>query len=179
MEGGFVVAKDPSVAEKVEWMRRYGHKGFEDYHGVGINGKLSEVHAAMGLAQFPHLSKVIQRRREIASAYRSAIESMNGLEPVPLRDLESANHAYFPVLVGEDYPLSCDELYDQLRANGINSRRYFYPLLSNFGMDRGPRSGMPSELPVALDAAARVICLPIYPALNDADQTRVIECLQT
>ena len=178
VEGGFVVAKDPAVAEKVEWMRRYGHKGFEDYHGVGINGKLSEVHAAMGLAQLPHLSEVIQRRREIASAYRSAIESMNGLEPVPLRELESANHSYFPILVGDQCPISRDDLYDQLKADGINGRRYFYPLISVFTMYCGLPLAQSSDLPVAADAAGRVICLPIYPLLEDADQARIVEVLR-
>ena len=63
VEGGFVVARETEVAEKIEWMRRFGHKGPEAFHGVGINAKLSELHAAMGLCNMRHLSEIGEKRK--------------------------------------------------------------------------------------------------------------------
>ena len=65
VEGGFVVAKDPLVAEKIEWMRRFGHKGPEEFYGVGINAKMSELHAAMGLCNLRHLEAILKKRQEV------------------------------------------------------------------------------------------------------------------
>lgn len=79
--------------------------------------------------------------------------------------------------MGDDYPLSRDDLYAKLKAHGIHGRRYFYPLISDFPMYRGLPSAQASDLPVAADAAARVICLPIYPALNESDQARIVDVL--
>ena len=87
-------------------------------------------------------------------------------------------NSYFPILVEADYPLSRDALYQKLKDHGINARRYFYPLISDFPMYRGLPSSAPSNLPVAADAAKRVLCLPIYPALDIAAQSRVIEVLR-
>lgn len=74
-----------------------------------------------------------------------------------------------------NYPLSRDELYQKLKDQGINGRRYFYPLISDFPMYRGLPSSSPSNLPVASSAAQKVLCLPIYPALSDDEQNRVID----
>jgi dTDP-4-amino-4,6-dideoxygalactose transaminase len=84
-----------------------------------------------------------------------------------------SNHAYFPILIGDGYPLQRDELYSLLKEMGINSRRYFYPLISDFPMYRGLPSADPAGLPVAHDAARRVICLPMFPALQDAEVDRI------
>lgn len=88
-----------------------------------------------------------------------------------------ANHVYFPTLVGDDDPLSRDDLYAKLKANGIHWRRCFYPLISDFPMYRGLPSAQAGHLPVTADAAAWVICPPIYPALDDTGQARIIEPL--
>jgi dTDP-4-amino-4,6-dideoxygalactose transaminase len=77
-----------------------------------------------------------------------------------------ANYGYFPILVRPEYPLNREELYRKLRDNGIHGRRYFYPLISDFPMDRSLPSAARSNLPVASKAANEVICLPFYPALS-------------
>ena len=88
------------------------------------------------------------------------------------------NHAYFPILVQPDYPLSRDALYEKLKTKGIYARRYFYPLISDFPMYRGMPSAQRSNLPVAADASDKVLCLPIYPALLQLEQQRVIDIIQ-
>jgi dTDP-4-amino-4,6-dideoxygalactose transaminase len=77
-----------------------------------------------------------------------------------------ANYAYFPIFVEDDYPISRDELYLKLKADGIHPRRYFYPLISDFPMYRGLPSARRDNLPVAREAARKILCLPIYPTLE-------------
>jgi len=88
-----------------------------------------------------------------------------------------ANYSYFPILVEADYPISRDILYQKLKDQGIHARRYFYPLISDFPMYRGLHSAQRNNLPVASEVAQRVLCLPIYPALNPEDQRRIIEVI--
>ena len=88
-----------------------------------------------------------------------------------------ANYSYFPILVQPEYSLSRDGLYQKLKDRGIYARRYFYPLISDFPMYRGMASAVPSNLPVARKAADQIICLPIYPALDTDDQSKIISII--
>jgi dTDP-4-amino-4,6-dideoxygalactose transaminase len=110
--------------------------------------------------------------------YRDGLKDIQGIHCLPQTASRTRNHSYFPILVGSDYPLSRDALYQKLKDHGINGRRYFYPLISEFPMYRGLPSSAPSNLPVAADAAKRVLCLPIYPILNTADQQRIIDTIK-
>ena len=89
-----------------------------------------------------------------------------------------SNHAYFPVRVGADYPLSRDETYDYLRERGVYTRRYFYPLISDFPMYRDLPTAAHEHLPRAAELASEILCLPIYPALDESDQARIIGALR-
>ena len=82
------------------------------------------------------------------------------------------------MLVQPEYPLSRDALYEKLKTRGIYARRYFYPLISDFPMYRGMPSAQRANLPVAADASDKVLCLPIYPALQPHEQQRVIDIIQ-
>jgi dTDP-4-amino-4,6-dideoxygalactose transaminase len=86
---------------------------------------------------------------------------------------------YFPILVGDDYPLSHDQRYDTLMAQGIHGRRYFYPLITEFPMYPGLPSSHSTDLPVAAETAKRVICLPIDPARSDHDISRMLQILSS
>jgi dTDP-4-amino-4,6-dideoxygalactose transaminase len=90
----------------------------------------------------------------------------------------TSNYSYFPILVGPDYPLSRDGLYDKLKQNGIHTRRYFFPLISNMSMYRHLPSASPDNLPVAGRIADQVLCLPIYPGLAKADIARIVSIIR-
>jgi dTDP-4-amino-4,6-dideoxygalactose transaminase len=87
------------------------------------------------------------------------------------------NHAYFPIFVEPDYPLSRDDLYQQMRGHRIWVRRYFYPLISEFPMYRGLPSAQRDNLPVASAAAGRVLCLPMYPALRESEVEEICDII--
>ena len=97
---------------------------------------------------------------------------------LPLPAQGKHNFAYFPVLVGPEYSLSRDGLYEKLKAAGIHARRYFYPLISDMPMYRGLPSATPSNLPVARETAERILCLPIYPDLAESDIQRIIDIVR-
>jgi dTDP-4-amino-4,6-dideoxygalactose transaminase len=146
---------------------------------AGINGKMSEFSAGLGLLQLKHINRALARRREIDAAYRERPAGVQGVRFLGDAGEKVANYAYFPIFVQPDYPLSRDGLYQKLRDSEIYARRYFYPLISEFPMYRGLSSAHPDNLPVATSASARVLCLPIYPALQSDEQQRVIDIIQT
>jgi dTDP-4-amino-4,6-dideoxygalactose transaminase len=173
-EGGAIVCPDAKTKKRIDDLKNFGFHDELTVVAPGINGKMNEVQAAFGLLQLKHIDGVIKRRREIDAHYRKNLEGMPGIECAPL-PLETAyNFSYFPILVGKEYPFSRDELYEKLRLNGIHARRYFYPLISEFPMYRGLASASANNLHIARDIANKVLCLPIYPALEQQDVSRIV-----
>ncbi len=132
----------------------------------GINGKMSEFNAALGLLQLKHMGAALARRKEIDAKYRELLKDTKGLRCVGGVGEAQANYAYFPILLDDDYPISRDALYQKMSDNNIHARRYFFPLISSFPMYRGLPSARPDNLPIASTAALQVLCLPIYPAME-------------
>jgi dTDP-4-amino-4,6-dideoxygalactose transaminase len=177
-EGGAIVCPDAKTKQRIDHLKNFGFVDETTVVAPGINGKMSEINAAFGVLQLQHMSAVKQRRAIVDALYRDGLKDIQGIHCLPQTASRTRNHSYFPILVGSDYPLSRDALYQKLKDHGINGRRYFYPLISEFPMYRGLPSSAPSNLPVAADAAKRVLCLPIYPTLNTADQQRVIDIIK-
>jgi dTDP-4-amino-4,6-dideoxygalactose transaminase len=177
-EGGAIVCPDAKTKQRIDHLKNFGFVDETTVVAPGINGKMSEINAAFGMLQLQHMGTVMQRRAEVDASYREGLKDVKGIHCLPQTASCTRNHSYFPILVETDYPLSRDALYQKLKDHGINGRRYFYPLISDFPMYRGFPSSAPSNLPVAADAAQRVLCLPIYPTLDTADQSRVIEVLR-
>lgn len=176
-EGGAIVCPNAKTKQRIDHLKNFGFVDETTVVAPGINGKMSEVNAAFGMLQLQHMDNVMQRRAEVDATYREGLKDVKGIRCLPQTANRTRNHSYFPILVEADYPLSRDALYQELKDNGINGRRYFYPLISDFSMYRGLASALPSNLPVAISAANKVICLPIYPALNAEDQKRVIDLI--
>jgi len=176
-EGGAIVCPDAKTKQRIDHLKNFGFVDETTVVAPGINGKMSEINAAFGVLQLQHMSAVKQRRAEVDALYRDGLQDIQGIHCLPQTASRTRNHSYFPILVGPDYPLSRDALYQKLKDHGINGRRYFYPLISEFPMYRGLPSSAPGNLPVASDAAQRVLCLPIYPALTTADQQRTIDVI--
>ncbi len=127
---------------------------------------MSEFNAALGLLQLNYIDEALSRRAALDAHYRNLLSSVPGIRCVPGSGETVRNHGYFPILVETEYPLTRDALYDKLKARGYYARRYFYPLISDFPMYRGFPSARRDNLPVASQLAERVLCLPIFPALD-------------
>lgn len=176
-EGGAIVCPDAKIKQRIDHLKNFGFVDEVTVVAPGINGKMSELNAAFGLLQLRHVEAVLARRKEIDQVYRVGLKDVKGIICLNGEKEATTNHSYFPVLVQQDYPLSRNELYEKLKASNIYARRYFYPLISDFPMYRSMPSAHRDNLPMATDAANKVLCLPIYPALSPDSQQRVMELI--
>jgi dTDP-4-amino-4,6-dideoxygalactose transaminase len=177
-EGGAIVCPDAKTKTRIDHLKNFGFVDEVTVVAPGINGKMNEFQAALGLMQLRDIDGLIERRRVIDARYRTGLTGVKGIRCVPHAGEQFANHAYFPILVQPDYPLQRDALYERLKHNGIHGRRYFHPLISQFPMYRGLPSASPANLPVATRTAQQVICLPIYPHLALADVDRIVSIVR-
>lgn len=177
-EGGAIICPDAKTKTRIDQLKNFGFVDEVTVVAPGINGKMSELNAAFGLLQLKHIDGAIARRKEIAAIYREQLASVKGIHCLSDADTTQSNHSYFPILVQPEYPLSRDALYQKLKEHDIYARRYFYPLISDFPMYRSMPSAQRDNLPVATDAAQKVLCLPIYPNLVDSDLARVVSILR-
>jgi len=173
-EGGAIICPDLKTKQRIDHLKNFGFVDEVTVVAPGFNAKMSEINAAFGLLQLQHLDDIFTKRAAIDERYRSELAECPGIRCVPKGAQVVANHSYFPIIVESDYSLTRDDLYNRLKNEGIFARRYFYPLISDFPMYRGLPSASRSNLPVAAAASDRILCLPIYPALTEEQQSKVI-----
>jgi len=181
-EGGAIICPDAKTKTHIDRLKNFGFTDEVTVVAPGINGKMSEINAAFGLLQLKHVDAALERRAQIDRIYREQLAGVPGIHCLAPASAKpegfNANHSYFPVLVDAAYGSSRDGLYQKLKDRNVFSRRYFYPLISDFPMYRGLPSASRANLPVAAAASDRVLCLPIYPAMTAADQQRVIDLVK-
>lgn len=165
-EGGAVISHDAATKERIDLLRNFGFAGETKVTATGINGKMNEMQAALGLLQLKYVDRYIERRKTVSDTYRENLSGIPGLRLMDDRSVERYSYPFFPVFIDERvYGRSRDEIYNRLKEQGIYARRYFYPLVSSFPMYRHLFSASPDKLPVAEEASKQVLCLPIYPDL--------------
>lgn len=176
-EGGAIVCPDAKTKQRIDHLKNFGFVDETTVVAPGINGKMSEINAAFGMLQLQHVDSSLAKRQSIDAVYREALKHTPGIRCLQDAGERVANYSYFPILVEADYALTRDGLYQKLKDNGIYARRYFYPLISEFPMYRGMISANRENLPAATAAALKILCLPIYPALDLDSQQRVIDLI--
>lgn len=164
IEGGAIITNDDEVAERISLYRSFGHRG-DDYFTVGINGKNSEFHAAMGLCMLPRVANIIEERKEIARMYDMLLAN-TGVQRPQLAAGTAYNYAYYPVIFASEEQLL--RVREALNAKEIFPRRYFYPSLNTL-----PYITQSNSCPVSENIARRVLCLPYYPGLAGKDIERI------
>src|SRR3569623_603384 len=177
-EGVAFVCPDAKTKQRIDHLKNFGFVDEVTVAATGINGKMSELHAALGLLQLDYIDDALRRRREIDAAYRALLKDVAGIQCLNDTGEAICNHAFFPILVNDEYPLRRDELYDKLRENNIYTRRYFYPLISDLPMYRQERSADCANLPAAKNASLRVLCLPIFPTLSLEEQEFIVQLIK-
>lgn len=168
-EGGAIVCPDAKTKQRIDYLKNFGFADEVTVMAPGINGKMNEFCAALGLLQLKHLESAVSRRSEVDAVYRRELFNTNGITYLDSREAVKSNFSYFPIFIQEHYPLSRDILYEKLKGIGVHARRYFYPLISDLSMYRGLPSALASNLPEAKKLADSVLCLPIYPDLTNED----------
>lgn len=177
-EGGAIVCPDAKTKQRIDYLKNFGFADEVTVVAPGINGKMSEINAAFGLLQLNYIDGALARRKQIDTMYREVIADMPGLHLLYSPN-DDHNFSYFPVVVGDDFPLSRDELFERFRARDILVRRYFYPLISTFPMYRSLASAKPEGLKVATETSSRILCLPIFDALSPQDFDSIVDVLRT
>lgn len=159
-EGGAVVCKDEELRRKVFLMSKFGHIGEDEYLNIGINAKMSELHAAMGLSLLPKVGEIISERKQCAAWYDEFLEDAALQRPYIPPELEY-NYGYYPILLdSHELTMLARQL---LHEHGIIPRRYFYPSLNNLPF---LAKEMRRACPISESIATRVLCLPIYVGLE-------------
>ena len=161
IEGGAVITRDEKLLKELAYLRNFGHSGPYTFHGLGINGKNSEFHAAMGLVNLNYVDTIIQKRRNDHCLYDKWLEGRGVIKQV-ISKKTASNFSYYPVLFESE--AICLKVAEELENYQIGVRRYFYPLLSSLNYINDPY-----HLPIAEDIASRILCLPLYFELKSSD----------
>jgi dTDP-4-amino-4,6-dideoxygalactose transaminase len=166
-EGGAIACGDPALKHRIERLKNFGIAGQESVETIGINGKMNELSAALGLAVLELLDAEIAKRRAVLSVYRRRLEGVRGIRMMPeLAGVDSSDQ-YCVVLVDPSlFGRSRDDVHEDLKTYNVMTRKYFYPLCSDCESYRSLPSADPACLPVARAAAAQVLCLPLYGSLE-------------
>ena len=160
IEGGAVTTNDPELLKKMVYLRNFGFESAETFASVGINGKNSEFHAAMGLVNLKNVEEILASRKEQCLLYDRELETLNVKQPKIQKGSEW-NYSYYPVVFKSESDLL--ESVAALQANWIYPRRYFYPSLSGLNYVKKYAT------PISDDIASRVLCLPLYHSLKEED----------
>ena len=154
IEGGLLITKDPELLKKLASIRNFGISGFDSFDELGLNGKNSEFHAAMGLANLKYIEEISKKRKALTERYDDKLKNLKARRPIWHDDSEN-NAAYYPVIFeNEELMLKCKE---HLQLNEIGTRRYFYPSLAS-----ALPYLKPEHFPLTDEIAKRVLCLPLF-----------------
>ncbi len=188
IEGGALICHSADMKQRIDHLKNFGFNGETEVVAPGINSKMDEVRAALGLLNLHYVDAAIIRRRQIAEQYVNALKNIQGislLQPVveSLKNIGlqgiQLNYGYFPIFVNaEQYGKTRDELYSAMKEQNVLGRRYFYPLISSFEPYKQIASANLSNLPVANALADAVICLPLHQDMSEKDVERVISVIK-
>lgn len=170
IEGGALVVHDEKTKKRIDNLKNFGITDEVTVVAPGINGKMDEMRSAYGLLNLKQVDSAIDARHRVANRYREALRSVDGVTFWDDMQGVRHNYSYFPIFINTDkFGISRDELYSKMKEQGVLSRRYFYPLISNFPTYRGLRSASKENLPIGNRMASEVLCLPMHHALNEVE----------
>lgn len=164
-EGGALLVRDPAVKDRVDFLKNFGIKDEFTVLMPGINGKMSELQAALGLLTLKMVAAERERRRAIAEIYQRRLAEIDDISVPKLPCGIESSYQYFPIRIEKKH-VTRDDVYEGLRRFNVFTRKYFYPLCSEYSCYRMLPSAHPSYLPVAHTVASEVLCLPFYGALE-------------
>lgn len=168
-EGGAIICHDENTKRQIDFLKNFGFANETTVLAPGINAKMNEFQAALGILQLKYVDNYIIKRKEITNMYRSELSNINGIHFN--NDIEGVKHnfQYFPILIKNDSAQRRNFIYEELKKHNIYSRRYFYPLISHFSPYKDLPSSSSENLPVAEEISKEVLCLPLYPDLENND----------
>ena len=162
IEGGYLTYNDEKLVRKIYNLRNFGIQSEEIVEDVGINGKMNEFQAAMGLLNLKIFRKEQEKRAKIKALYDEHLSCVKGIRIPKMPDNATNSYQYYPIVIEDDYPVSRNELYDRFKQENILTRKYFYPACHDYDCYKNDLSVKMADLSVVNDLKNRVLCLPYY-----------------
>src|SRR5918993_1272346 len=177
-EGGALACATRELKTTIDNLKNFGILNQEEVGDPGLNGKMNELQAALGLAVLDHVADEIDRRAAIDARYRARLEGVPGLTLLPQLPGVTDSRQYFVVRIDEaGFGRSRDAVHAELKTMNVMTRKYFYPLCSDYPCYRDLPSAAAVRLPVAQRAVREVLCLPIYGTLTLDAVDRICDLL--
>lgn len=173
-EGGAVFCQNEDIRHKLFYSHNFGHNGPIDFFGLGINGKISELQAAMGLAVLPYIDEIISSRKNVVEYYLKHLNFSN-LINIKIRENTNWNYCYYPVIFESEQVVI--EVIDALNKEQIFPRRYFYPSLNTIPFIK--ENNINSEMPISEDIAPRILCLPLYKEIEEQVLSKICKIINS
>lgn len=164
-EGGAMFTNDTNLQHQLFYSHNFGHNGSLAFYGLGINGKISELQAAMGLAVLPYMEYILVERKKVVDYYNEFLD-FSKFRTLQIRENTNWNYSYYPIIFENEEQLL--KVEEKLNKNKIFPRRYFYPSLNTIEFSKG------KAMPISESIVSRILCLPLYVGLSEVDMTRIV-----
>jgi len=177
-EGGALLFKDKNLKERVDLLKNFGIKNEEEVMMPGINGKMNEIQAALGLVVLEHVEQERHNRHQIIKTYRKCLNNIPGITLLPeISDIVSS-YQYFVIRIdAEFFGFSRDYIYEEFKKYNVFTRKYFYPLCSDYACYKHLPSSSLANLPIAHQISQQVLSLPLYGSLRVEEVEIICEIL--
>jgi len=177
-EGGAIITKDADLKKRIDFLKNFGFADEVTVIEPGINGKMNEFQAAIGLLSLDIIDEEIAKRKKVAAIYFDLLKNIKGIKVFNNFDEFYYNHSYFPILIDRKvFGTTREQVYNELKKSNIYARRYFYPLISNMLSYRSLPSAAIENLTIANKIAEAVLCLPIYGDLKLINLNSIVEII--
>jgi dTDP-4-amino-4,6-dideoxygalactose transaminase len=179
-EGGALTYKDKDLKRCIDLLKNFGIKNEDEVVMTGINGKMNEIQAALGLINLRYLEAEREKRKRIIDTYTHCLHDIEGINLNELPKNVKNSYQYVVIRIEQErFGISRDEVYKRLREYNIYARKYFYPLCSDYPCYRNLPSADPANLPVAKKVVSEVLCLPLYGELAIASVEKICEIMRS
>lgn len=176
IEGGCLIYKNCKLRDKLNALKMYGMLEKENAEFIGLNAKMTEFQAAMGICNLRHIDEEIEKRRIVVDRYRNLLNDVRGIKLLPIRKNVKSNFAYFPVYIDKHiFRKSRDEIIEALKIGNIYARKYFYPTTSNFSVYKNLFEIQ--STPIAEKVSKNILTLPLYADLSTEDVDRICKII--
>jgi dTDP-4-amino-4,6-dideoxygalactose transaminase len=179
-EGGALTCKDTDLKRCIDLLKNFGIKNEDEVVMTGINGKMNEIQAALGLINLRYLEAEREKRKRIIDTYAHCLRGIDGITVHELPGNVRNSYQYFVVRIEQErFGISRDEVSKRLREYNVHARKYFYPLCSDYPCYKDLPSANPANLPVARRVVNEVLCLPLYGELAVSTAERICETIRS
>lgn len=179
VEGGALTFNSPHLKQRIDLLKNFGIKNEDEVVLPGINGKMNELQAAIGLINLKLIGAEREKRQSIVDAYTQYLAEIPGIQVFEIPANVRRSYQYFVIRIGEEFGRSRDEVYEEFKKYNVFTRKYFYPLCSDYSCYRHLPSSDPANLPVAHRVVKEVLCLPLYGRLKLEEVEKICEILKS